>query len=1397
MMLLLHQHKKLALDKKILHKIYMAIFHLSTKIISRTSGRSTVAAAAYRHRDKFHDERQGITFDYTGKSDLGQCFCALPEGCPDKYRDVEFLWNEVEKIEKRKDAQLAREVEVALPHEIDAMKYKHMLREFVEENFTSKGMIADVCIHMKKGNNHAHIMLTMRDVCEDGFLLKNREWNSKNNLFEWRQSWAQIQNKFLEIDGFSVRVDHRSYAEQGIDLIPQKKVGIGFYSQSTELERIQEHIKILTDNGNHIIENPDVALSELTKHNSTFTSYDIFKFINSHTYGEDQFRLAVSSVLASDNIVPLEKEKYTTQEIVSVESRLSQHVNHLCRSNEFRLQEHYKVQSLDGLNLDQGQEKAFSEAVNEKAISVVVGVAGSGKSYMLNAVRDSYQSAGYRVSGMALSGIATSNLYESSKINSKTVFSQLRQWEEGKLLPGKKDVIVLDEAAMVDTRNLERIVSYVDRGGAKLIAIGDIQQLQAIGAGGGLKHMMDVSGYSLMDSVRRQTIEWQKEATTLFSGGENDVKEALNLYKENHRISTGDNDRNTKIALLNDYTLGYGNDNRLIFAHKRRDVKELNIGARTLLRAKDHLGNEEIVFQREKSQIILSVNDRLVFNENNASIGVKNGTLGTVTGLGPSSDITVKLDSGKSITFDSKDYNNLDYGYAVTVHKSQGSTVDQSFIYASNGYDKHLSYVALTRHRNDAKVYYSSGPGGFKSFDQFKDTLSRDNTKDFAINYKPSLLDPIHQNRIESDKIQIMMLKTGDASKVFDPQKAEDNSELFIKYPGLALDNLTHHNSIFTERDVQLFAHRNSDSHNYESVVSSIMGCEEVIGLGNDLYTTRSLIKSEHNLFDSISTLNNESQSAVQQSNKIAALSNRYLDNSQRNVFDYLVQGNSSVKVVQGIAGTGKSYMLGAVKDAFQLEGRTVRGVALSGVAAKGLEEGSGIVSSTIHRQLFEWENGKNVLEKNSVLVVDEAGMVGTKQLDSLAQFAKNTESTLILVGDSEQLQSVSAGSPFRAIKDDVGAVTLDNVRRQNIPWQKCATLLLGEKGERYTQEAIQIYADKGNILSGNDKDSVATGMVDKWFKDYKDDPTNVVMLTSTNDDALLLNTEARTLMKKSGLIESKEFTLLDSDDKELNFSISDRVVFTRNNNSMGVQNGTVGTITGFENEVLEVQLDNGHLINFDTNNYNDIAHGYAMTIHKSQGITVDKAHVLASLQMDRHSTYVALSRHRKDVRVYYSNEEFCNNETDNEKYTSFDRLKHVLSRERGGSVIRDYMSKDRYEKLATRYEDSSSYIDKISDFKGTDKHTEYYYRLTLFNKETDDELISKDIGTILDPITSSKETKKLLREEIQSMAVESKLDLKNVGARVSRLEPKEIGLDRDTEKSIDKTIDKDRGLSI
>ncbi|HDS7026597.1 TPA: MobA/MobL family protein [Escherichia coli] len=218
----------------------MAIFHMSAQTISRSKGHSSVAAAAYRHGEKMTDEHTGEIHDYSKKKGVSDSVVLIPEGADKRFLKPEYLFNTIEKHEKRKDAQLAREFNIALPVEMTDEQKKALAIDFCNENFVKNGMIADIAFHkLDSDNPHFHVMLTTRSLTPDGsgFGQKVREWNSKEQLEAWRKGWADTANEHLQAAGIDARIDHRSLKDQKAELDALPSPTLEQQAQAISLDR--------------------------------------------------------------------------------------------------------------------------------------------------------------------------------------------------------------------------------------------------------------------------------------------------------------------------------------------------------------------------------------------------------------------------------------------------------------------------------------------------------------------------------------------------------------------------------------------------------------------------------------------------------------------------------------------------------------------------------------------------------------------------------------------------------------------------------------------------------------------------------------------------------------------------------------------------------------------------------------------------------------------------------------------------------------------------------------------------------------------------------------------------------------------------------------------------------
>jgi Ti-type conjugative transfer relaxase TraA len=734
----------------------MAIYHLHVKVIGRKSGSSAVASAAYRSASRLRDERLDRSQDFSAKRGVVHSEVMLPENAPEAWSDRERLWNDVEAFEIRKDAQLAREVEFAIPREMSEAQGIELARDFVRGEFVDRGMIADLNVHWDMAEEgmlkpHAHVMLTMRAVDENGFGQKVREWNRTEMMERWRERWAELANERLAELDIDARIDHRSLEAQGIALEPQSQIGApakrievrGIEGEGLEADRAEMHREIARGNGARIIADPSLGLDAITQQQSTFTRRDLAKFAHRHSDGIDQFNEVMGAMRKAPDLVELGRDargedRFTTRAMIEAEQRL-----HLA-AELMAVRERHEVRSADreaalalaerrGLVLSGEQADALAHITEGSDLGVVVGHAGTGKSAMLGVAREAWEVAGYEVRGVALSGIAAENLESGSGIASRTIASMEHGWQQGRDLLTTRDVLVIDEAAMVGTRQLERVLSHAAEAGAKVVLVGDPKQLQSIEAGAAFRSIHERHGGAEIGEVRRQGDDWQRDATRDLATGR--TGQALESYRSHgmvHEAQTREQARRDLVERWDRDRQAAPERSRIILTHTNDEVRALNEAARERMRAAGDLGDEVRVTVERGGRSFAS-GDRVMFLQNERGLGVKNGTLGTIEQVNRQS-MTVQNDDGRSVRFDLKDYNRIDHGYAATIHKAQGMTVDRTHVLATPGLDAHGSYVVLSRHRDGMDLHY--GRDDFANQDRLVRTLSRDRAKDMASDYE-------------------------------------------------------------------------------------------------------------------------------------------------------------------------------------------------------------------------------------------------------------------------------------------------------------------------------------------------------------------------------------------------------------------------------------------------------------------------------------------------------------------------------------------------------------------------------------------------------------------------------------------------------------------------------------
>jgi Ti-type conjugative transfer relaxase TraA len=489
-------------------------------------------------------------------------------------------------------------------------------------------------------------------------------------------------------------------------------------------------------------EHPEQAIDALLRNKTSFTERDLKRHFWRALKDDAEIERAVERVLKDERCL-LAGERggrrhYTSREVLSEQAALRGSLGALLKAHDGERQAGF-AERFSGLTLAlSAEQRAAVEAVTgERHLSVVSGYAGAGKSTMLHAARLTWEGQGKQVLGCALAGKAAKGLQESSGITSDTLAKRLMDLDRGRLALTRQSVVVVDEAGMVENRQMAQLAKHCAQAGASLVLVGDDRQLRPIGRGGAFNIAREMAGETAIESVRRQRLEWQREASVAFGRGE--AAAALGAYVEQGRLQWAASRGSARSALVRDYAAavsqGQSADGLLVLAHRRRDVAELNAEVRTRLKAQGRLGEEKHYALRQgerHAEIDLAAGDRIVCTQNDRQLGVRNGSFGTVLELGEH-DVRVRLDDGAEKHIDLAEYGHLEHGYAATVHKSQGATVERTFVLATPGMDAHLSYVALSRHQEDTALY--AGKADFEDGRELVVRLGRDSEADYFADF--------------------------------------------------------------------------------------------------------------------------------------------------------------------------------------------------------------------------------------------------------------------------------------------------------------------------------------------------------------------------------------------------------------------------------------------------------------------------------------------------------------------------------------------------------------------------------------------------------------------------------------------------------------------------------------
>ena len=761
----------------------MAIGFARLEFVKRSGGKTACAKAAYSSRSRVEQEASKHTekkvYDWSDKEKPLHHEIMLPSHVDDKFKSIEVLWNMVEKSEVKKNAILGHDLVLALPddHVISNEDRIELARSFVNEHFILKGFAAQLDIHSPdKSENesldhnwHAHVFVTSRRFLDDGLTLeKNKPRDSMTVLRggrvisgpDWGKLWTHHQNQYFESKGISLRVDPNGIMSQ-IHLGPVRMRG-------RALSLLEEHS--ITDEINAVeSQNPKLILDKITQTQNIFTVEDVDRFLQKHITPDLISGVRESFWMQSEVVQLLDKEngqpqnRFSTKLILAEEKQLLRISDRLFAKKGFVLSDVKAVGQFSS-TLTKEQSTAFRNIVSGSRLSCVEGYAGTGKSYLLSALKNVYEHEGFVVRGFGPDN-ATAKVLQDCGINkSENVYRFLFSHYHGKSeIKRSKEVWILDEAGKMASRPLLELLKVAEKNGVQMIFSGDTSQMKSVERGGMFKTFRDRYGYQFLGDIQRQKIQEQREIAKRLATGK--IPEAFDAISRNGGFKWS----GTKMEAIENLVKHWASDKELfpcsstlILAHANSEVRILNEYVRIYRKERGELGNKEFLCETPYGKVYLSEGDSLEFRKNNKEIGVTNGLIGTIVKASPEVFVVKVADKNRSkeVTFDPKQYPYFQLGYATTYYRSQGKTVDRAYILHSPLMNREMFYVGLTRHVRKAFCFVSKTDA--KCLSDLKRQAFKSSRSEVTTDFQTHA-EIQKQKEIESKNIEIDSLKQSDS----------------------------------------------------------------------------------------------------------------------------------------------------------------------------------------------------------------------------------------------------------------------------------------------------------------------------------------------------------------------------------------------------------------------------------------------------------------------------------------------------------------------------------------------------------------------------------------------------------------------------------------------------------
>ncbi len=588
------------------------------------------------------------------------------------------------------------------------------------------------------GSGVAQTVVHVSLAAAPGERLSDDQWRAVSEEYLARMGWgghdhAVVRHTDTDHDHVHIivaRVGHDGQTADLHDDYPRQARVLDSIERDFGLERTHEQIRIAAE------QDPYRAIESATRSSLTFERTNIDRYFERLGFDADKTRELTDRAMRDDRVLFAQSggvtDKFTTAEVRAEIQRLDSALRRLAGQEAQPTLDRGEA-AREGLS--DGQRAAADRIAAGGGLVVIEGFAGSGKSTMLRAAIDDLRFSGHDVVGVGSTGKAAKGLAALGGLESNTLTSTLGRIERGELKLTASSVVILDEAGMARNDELGALAQRVADAGGRLVLVGDDKQLGAVGRGGGFAHARKILGTlaARLDEIFRQREGWQRDASKAF--GEGRAREAIQAYVDHGKVEWAASRGTARDMLVADYKRelerGVKAQDMLALAHENRDVKMMNREIRDAIQERGRLTGERTYKLKgddgKTQKIALAAGDRVVFEKNTRDARgeeVKNGEFGSVAWV-DSRGFGVRMDDGALRRVEDGSRQQMSHGYASTVHKSQGATLDKTFVLASKGMDSKLTYVSMSRQKEDTKLYANKTE--FKNAEHLKNSLGRDN----------------------------------------------------------------------------------------------------------------------------------------------------------------------------------------------------------------------------------------------------------------------------------------------------------------------------------------------------------------------------------------------------------------------------------------------------------------------------------------------------------------------------------------------------------------------------------------------------------------------------------------------------------------------------------------------